>query len=225
MLKVIRRGTVENPWFFRITMLIMAVIFTISMGWWGFGKGNADDNAIASVDQAHISNEEYQRAYQNASNFYREVFQDKYDDKELRKRVIEELVERELWLKEAGRMKLAVSDEELRKSVTSLPGFQKDGKFDPEIYRRILTLERSSPETFERKHREELLIEKAKVLVKDAVALTPAEIEEAKKTNPSNPDPDRAVSDLLFQKRQRALRSYTIALKQTASIQVKEELL
>jgi len=122
-------------------------------------------------------------------------------------------------------MKLVVSDEELRKSVTSLPGFQKEGKFDPELYRRILTMERSSPELFERKHREELLVEKAKLLVKDAVALTPSEMEEAKKANPSNPDPDRAISDLLFQKKQRALRGYTIGLKQNAAIQIKEELL
>ena len=225
MLKVIRRGTIENPWFFRLIMLGMAIIFTISMGW-GFKSGRDDnENAIAQVDEARISNEEYQRTYQNASNFYREIFQDKYDDKELRKRVIEELVERRLWLKEAQKMKLVVSDEELRKAVTRLPGFQKDGKFDPEIYRRILTLERSSPEVFERKHREELLVEKAKVLVKDAVALTPTEIEEAKKSDPSNPDPERAVSDLLFQKKQRALRGYTLALKQNASIQIKEELL
>jgi peptidyl-prolyl cis-trans isomerase D len=226
VLKVIRRGTIENPWFFRIIMGGMAVIFTISMGWWGFKSSSTEsENAIAQVDQAHISNEEYQRAYQNASNFYREVFQDKYDDKELRKRVIEELVERRLWLKEAEKMKLVVSDEELRKSVTSLPGFQKEGKFDPELYRRILTMERSSPEHFERKHREELLVEKAKLLVKDAVALTPTEMEEARKANPENPDPDRAISDLLFQKKQRALRGYTIGLKQNAAIQIKEELL
>ena len=224
MLKVIRRRTIENPWFFRIIMGLMAIIFAVSMGWGGFSK-SGDDNAIAQVDKTHISNAEYQRAYQNASNFYREVFQDKYDDKELRKRVIEELVERELWLKEAERMKVVVSDEELRKTVTSLPGFQKDGKFDPEIYRRILTLERSSPETFERKQREEILVEKTKALVKDAVALTPIELEEAKKANSSNPDPDRAISDLLLQKKQRALRGYTVALKQNASIQIKEELL
>jgi peptidyl-prolyl cis-trans isomerase D len=205
-------------------MLLMAIIFTVSMGWGGFTKGS-DDNAIAVVDKTQISNVEYQRTYQNASNRYREIFQDKYDDKALRKQVIDELVERELWLKEAGKMKLVVSDEELRKVITSLPGFQKDGKFDPESYRRILTLERSSPEGFERKLRDQLLVEKAQVLVKDAVALTPAEIEAAKTGNPSNPDPERAISDLLFQKKQRALRSYMIALKQNASIQIKEELL
>lgn len=224
MLKIMRRGAIENPWFYRIIMGGLALAFIVSMGWWGF-NGSHDSNAIAQVDQASISLDEYHRAYQNASNFYREILQDKYNDKDLRKRVIDELVERRLWLKEARRMRIAVSDAELRESVIKLPGFQKEGRFDPEIYRRILAFEHFTPEGFERQQREELLVGKAKALVKDAVALTPTEAEEAKQMNPNNPDPDRAVSDLLFQKKQKAVMAYTLALKKQAAIQVKEELL
>ncbi|GEM_PF-185646 len=223
VLKVIRKGAIENPWFFRIIMGAMAVAFTFTMGWWGFESSR--DNAVAKVDRASVSIEEYQRAYQNASNFYRQIFQDKYDEKELRKRVIDELVDRKLWLQEARQMKLTVSDEELKKSIMQISGFQKDGKFDPELYRRILSLEHYTPEGFERQHREDLLVEKAKTLVKESVALTPAEEDEAKKSNPSNPDPDRAISDRLFQKKQRAVSAYTLALRQKAAINVKEELL
>lgn len=223
LLKIIRKGAIENPWFFRLIMGGLAVAFTVTMGWVGFG--NTEDHAIAKVDRASISIEEYQRAYQNASNFYREIFQDKFDDKDLRKRVIDELVDRKLWLQEARRMKLVVSDEELKRSITELPGFQKEGKFDPQLYRLVLAREHYTPEGFERQHREELLIEKVKTLVKESVALTPSEEEEAKKSNPANPDPDRAASDLLFQKKQRALNAYTLALRQKAAINVKEELL
>ncbi len=223
LLKIIRKGAIENPWFFRLFMGALAVTFTLTMGWWGFEQ--TESNAVAKVDRASVSIEEYQRAYQNASNFYREIFQDKFDDKDLRKRVIDELVDRKLWLQEARRMKLVVSDEELKRSITELPGFQKEGKFDPELYRRILALEHYTPEGFERQHRDELLVEKVKALVKESVALTPSEEEEAKKSNPANPDPDRAVSDLLFQKKQRALNAYTLALREKASINVKEELL
>lgn len=225
VLKVIRKGAIENPWFFRIIMGGLAIAFTATMGWVGFGGGHESENTVAKVDRAAIHLDEYHRAYQNASNFYREIFQDKYDDKDLRKRVIDELVDRKLWLQEAEQMRLAVSDEELKRSITQLPGFQKEGKFDPEIYRLVLAREHYTPEGFERQHREELLVEKVKSLVKESVALTPAEEEEAKKSNPANPDPDRAASDLLFQKKQRAVSAYTLALRQKASIQVKEELL
>jgi peptidyl-prolyl cis-trans isomerase D len=223
LLKIIRKGAIENPWFFRIIMGALAVAFTITMGWWGFGK--TEDNAVAKIDRASVSMEEYQRAYKNASEFYREIFQDKYDEKNLRKQVIDALVDQKLWLQEARRMKLVVSDEELKRSITQLPGFQKEGKFDPERYRFILANQHYTPEGFERQHREELLIEKVKTVVKESVALTPSEEEEAKKSNPSNPDPDRAISDLLFQKKQRALNAYTLALRQKASINIKEELL
>jgi peptidyl-prolyl cis-trans isomerase D len=223
LLKIIRKGAIENPWFFRVIMGALAVAFTLTMGWWGFEQ--TEDNAVAKVDRASVSIEEYQRAYRNASNFYREIFQDKFDDKELRKRVIDELVDRKLWLQEARRMKLVVSDEELKRSITELPGFQKEGQFDPQLYRLVLAREHYTPEGFERQHREELLIEKVKALVKESVALTPFEEEEAKKSNPANPDPDRAASDLLFQKKQKALNAYTLALRQKTSINVKEELL
>ncbi len=223
MLKVIRKGAIENPWFFRLVMIALAVVFTATMGWWGFEQ--TEDKAIAKVDRASVSIEEYQRAYKNASDFYREVFQDKFDDKDLRKRVIDELVDRKLWLQEARRMKLVVSDEELKRSITELPGFQKEGKFDPAVYRLVLAREHYTPEGFERQHREELLIEKVKTIVKESVALTPSEEEEAKKSNPANPDPDRTASDLLFQKKQRALNAYTLALREKAAINVKEELL
>lgn len=224
MLKIMRKGAIENPWFFRIIMGGLAATFIISMGWWGF-SGAGDSNAIAEVDRTPISLDEYHRAYQNASNFYREIFQDKYDDKVLRKQVIDELVDRQLWLREAQRMKLTVSDAELRDSIVKLAGFQKDGKFSSELYRRVLAFEHFTPESFERRQREELLVAKAKALMKDAVALTPSEADEAKKSNPNNPDPDRAVSDLLFQKREKAIRAYTIGLKKEASIQIKEDLL
>ena len=223
MLKIIRQGAIENVWFYRIIMISLAVAFLISMGWWGFQSSH--ENAVAKVDRASVSLEEYQRAYQNASNFYRQIFQDKYDEKELRKRVVDELVDHKLWLQEAKRMKLAVSDEELKRSITQLPGFQREGKFDPDLYRRILANEHYTPEGFERQQRDELLVDKAKTLVKESVALTPSEEEDAKKSNPSNPDPDRAVSDLLFQKKQRALNAYTLALRQKASINVNEEFL
>ena len=224
MLKIMRRGAIENPWFYRIIMGGLAVAFMISMGWWGF-SGSGESNAVAQVDQAPISLDEYHRAYQNLSNVYREIFQDKYDDKLVRKQAIDQLVERKLWLKEAQRMNLTVSDAELRDSIVKLPGFQRDGKFDPEIYRRVLAFEHFTPEAFERQQREQLLIVKANALVKDAVALTPMEAEEAKKSNPNNPDPDRAVADLLFQKKEKAVRAYALGLKNEASIHIKDEML
>ncbi|MFQ5779812.1 MAG: SurA N-terminal domain-containing protein [Nitrospiria bacterium] len=223
MLKFIRRGAIENPWFFRIVMLGIAVVFGVSMGWWGFGQ--REDNTIAEIGQSKITLVEYQRAYQAASKFYREIFQEEYDDEALRERVIDELIERKLWLQLAQNMGLDISDASLRESITAMPGFQKDGHFNPELYRRVLAFERYTPQSFERKQREALMVEKAKILVKEGIALSPAEIAEATESDPANPDPERAVEDILYQKRERGLRAYTLSLKEKAEINIKKELL
>ncbi|MFQ5543507.1 MAG: SurA N-terminal domain-containing protein [Nitrospiria bacterium] len=224
MLKSIRTGAIENPWFFRILMLAVAVVFAFSMGWWGFGEGEGrSENFVAQIGEEGITAEEYQRAYRSASKFYRELFQDEYDDADLRQRVINELIERKLWLKEAHNMGIVVADASLADSVSNMPGFQKDGQFDPERYQRVLSFERYSPQSFEAKQRELLMVEKAKRFVRNGVALTPTELKEAEESDPENPDPDKTAEDRLTQKQQRAVMAYTLALREKASILIKEE--
>ncbi len=225
MLKQIRKGAIENPWFFRMIMLGIAVVFAVSMGWWGFGDNESTANTLAQIGEDRITSKEYQRAYQSASRLYRELFQGDYDDKALRKRVIDELVERKLWAQEAKRMRLAVSDAALKDSVINLPGFQNEGKFDPETYQRMLAAERFTPEGFEAVQRELLLVRKVQLLVRDGVSLTPTELKEAEENNPESPEPARTIEQRLSQKQERAVRAYIISLKEKTPIVVKEELL
>ena len=225
MLKTIREGAIGNPWFFRLIMLAVAAVFAVSMGWWGFGDHQQQGDMIARVEEAKITTKEYQRVYRSRSKRYRELFQDTYDDQALRQRVIDDLVERELWIQEATKMGIMVSDVALKNSVLNMPGFQKEGRFNPEQYQRILAFERYTPESFEARQREVLLVQKAMEIVKDGVVLTPAETMAAEKDNPEDPDPGRAREDRLRQKKERALRAYTIALREKASILIKEELL
>jgi len=225
MLKTIREGAIGNPWFFRIIMLAVAAVFAVSMGWWGFGNHEQDGNVIARVEEAKITRVEYQRVYRSRSKRYRELFQDTYDDQALRQKVIDDLVDRALWLQEARRMGIRVSDKALKDAVVNLPGFQKDGHFSPEQYQRILAFEHYTPESFEAKQREALMIQKAMEIVRDGAALTPSEIQAAEEDNPENPDPDRAREDRLRQKQERAIRAYTLALKEKYAVEIKEELL
>lgn len=223
MLKHIREGAIDNPWFFRIIMLGIAAVFAVSMGWWGFGDRENPENVLAEVGEDRILMDEYQRAYRNASRFYRELFQEDYDDEALRKQVMNELVERRLWIQEARKMRISVSDESLRENITAMAGFQKDGRFDPERYQRILSSERLTPERFEAGQREALLVKKAQLLVKNGVWLTPAEIKDAEESDPANGDPDKIIEDRLSRKRERAVRAYITSLKKNTAVTIKEE--
>jgi len=221
MLKIMRQGAIENPWLYRSVMGGIAAAFIVSMGWWGFGNQAGD--AVARVNDAVIPREEYQRAYRNASDLYRQIFKEKYDDKALRKQVVDELVAQRLWLEEADRLRVRVADAELKTALSKMSAFQKDGVFSAEQYHRVLQNNRLRPEDFEQQQREQLLVERVKERVKDGVALNTVEVDEAKKANAT--DPDRGMADALFSKKQRAMMAYSLALKKAANVEIKEELL
>ncbi len=222
MLKFFRNKAIDNPWFFRGLMGLLAVTFMISLGWWG-NKKEHKENILAEIDQDHISVEEYRRVYKNMARFYRQMLKDQFDEKKFRKQVIDLLVEQKLWLHEASRMGLHVTDAELRESILKLPGFQKDGQFNPDLYQRILAAEHLTPEKFEDQQRDELVVEKAKTLIRQSAALTPAEVSEMELVKPPNISQER--ENRLAQKREKAIHAYTAALKQRAAIFIKDELL
>jgi peptidyl-prolyl cis-trans isomerase D len=87
---------------------------------------------------------------------------------------------------------------------------------------------------FESVQAKELLSFKARMMVSDAVALTPAELVEAQALmlRQQDPDPakaaaakDRAIQDVLFQKQQRTLAAYAQSLKASLPITIRRELL
>jgi peptidyl-prolyl cis-trans isomerase D len=59
MLKILRKGAVENPWIYRTIMFLIAGAFVISMGWWGFS--DEGDPYVAQIDQARITRAQYIR--------------------------------------------------------------------------------------------------------------------------------------------------------------------
>ncbi len=60
-----------------------------------------------------------------------------------------------------------------------IPDFQKNGTFDPEVYKQLLAANHLTPATFEAMEAKEVLSNKARMVIRDAVALTPAELAEA----------------------------------------------
>jgi peptidyl-prolyl cis-trans isomerase D len=115
-----------------------------------------------------------------------------------------------------------------------IPDFQKNGTFDPEIYQRLLAANHLTPSIFEAMEKKEVLSNKARMIIRDAVALTPAELAEAQSLTlrQTESDPakaaaakDRAVQDVLFQKQQRALMAYSESLKTSVPIKINRELL
>jgi peptidyl-prolyl cis-trans isomerase D len=232
MIKLMRDSAHKYPWLLKSIMGVLALAFVITMGWWGFGE--RDSSAVASVGSQTISREEFQRNYQNTYRFYKENIKGELKEEEIKMFVIDGLVENKLWTMAAEEMGLRISPEELRDDIMRRDDFKRNGQFDPEHYRRLLAANRLTPPLFESLYALELLSAKAKMVIRDSVALTPSEISEAQALMARQPQPDpkagasasdRILQDFLFQKQQRALVAYTQALKARIPIEVHKELL
>ena len=232
MIKLLREVAHDYPWFLKTIMGVLALAFIITMGWWGFGQQPGD--TVASVGEFTIPQDEFRRAYENTYRFYKEKGQTDIKDEFLKQFVLEQLIENRMWLIAAHDMGLTVSDDDLRNAVMQRPEFQRNGAFDPDVYRRLLAANHLTPSLFEAMEAKDMLTNKARMVIMDAVALTPSEFSEAQAlvTRQGETDPtkasaakERIFQSFLFQKQQRALMAYAESMKTKIPIKTHKELL
>lgn len=231
MIKLLREVSHDHPWILKTIMGILAIAFIITMGWWGFSEEAT--NEIAMVGDQKIPLDEFRRGYENAYRFYRDNLQGEVKEETIKQMVLDQLIDTRLWLQVARDMHLMVTPEDLHNHIVSRPDFHREGKFDPDLYRRILAANRLTPATFEAMQTTELLANKARMLVRDSVALTPEEISEAQSLAARQPqgdsgkgsNKDTIFQDFLYQKQQRAMVAYGHALKSRIPVKIHKELL
>ncbi|MEE9273946.1 MAG: SurA N-terminal domain-containing protein [bacterium] len=96
----------------------------------------------------------------------------------LRQRTLNGLVFEKLQLEEAERLGIRITDEELALRIQELPDFQRAGKFDPAVYRRVLEANRLSPRDYEREQRRLLTMERLRRYIGMAAWVSRAELRE-----------------------------------------------
>jgi hypothetical protein len=230
MIRIIREG---SPWVIKGVILVIAVTFVIGMGWYGYEA--SQPNSVASVGPYTIDKQEYLRAKQRYYRFYRDQLkQEDVKDETIQQLALDGLVTNKSWRVLADEFGLAVSPQELHDAIVNQKDFQKDGVFDPEYYQRLLAANRTKPHEYEEQRREELLIEKARLLVSEATTLTPAELQEVKDLNDrqtlegAESDPvvfEQIKMQFVLQKKQRAMQAFQAMLRARGDVTIHEELL
>ena len=230
MIRLIREG---SPWVIKVVILVIAVTFVIGMGWYGYEA--SQPNSVASVGPYTIDKQEYLRAKQRVYRFYRDQLkQEDVKDETLQQLALDGLVTNKSWRLLADEFGLAVSPQELHDAIVNQKDFQKDGVFDPEYYQRLLAANRTKPHEYEEQRREELLIEKARLLVSEATTLTPAELQEVKDLNDrqtlegAESDPvvfEQIKMQFVLQKKQRTMQAFQAMLRARGDVTIHEELL
>ncbi|MEK6680039.1 MAG: SurA N-terminal domain-containing protein [Nitrospirota bacterium] len=201
-------------------VVIIAFVGTIFLVWGRGAVNPTGSNVIATVDGEAIPFDEYKKAYFRTVDTYKKILKDKYTDEmiekmNLKRTVLNSLIEERIILSAASETGLMVSDEEVFDIISSMPAFQKDGKFNPEIYKRVLSANKYSPAAFERNLKEDILKEKMRRLIKESVGYSEGEAQ--------NIPAQGNVDVLLLQKQERAYMAYVEGLKKKAKIKVYED--
>src|SRR2546428_7219383 len=126
MLKVIRESAIERPWFYRTLMFLIAAIFVVTMGWWGFEENKED--IIVRVGDDKVSRSEYLQTYQFLTERYRYLKQEgaitaDISEDQLKQQTIDQLIESRLRMQAAREMGVVVTANELRDATRKHPAF------------------------------------------------------------------------------------------------------
>lgn len=178
MLDLMRKHA--GSWIIKILLGAIAVAFALS---WGVTSYYSRKEVAVTVNGEAISLAQIQEEHGRMVEENRRQFGPQFDRVApmlgLKERALAALVERTLLFQAAQRLGIAASDPEIQQRVVEIPAFARGGRFDKDVYRRVLAANRMSPETFEASLRGQIVLEKLTTLVAGSAQVTPLELEEA----------------------------------------------
>ncbi len=127
-------------------------------------RGRHEGAVAGTVNGESISVAEFNRELSRRIEFYKNLAGGKLTDAQLKsfrihEGVFQELVNRKLMSQAAQKMGMVASDEEIRARIQEMPVFHREGRFDPENYRRVLDANKYTPAAFERMMRDDLTMQ------------------------------------------------------------------
>jgi peptidyl-prolyl cis-trans isomerase D len=178
MLQLMRKHA--KSWLIRIILGLIAIVFVF----WGVGSYNNDrEDRAVEINGQVITMAQYREELGRLNDQARRQFGNQFDKLapllNLKQRALNRLVDQTLLAQAAAEMGITVSDSEVVRSITSIEAFHRNGRFDQNLYRRLLNRNRLSPEDFEAGQRAQIQLEKLSSLLAGSVNVTPLEVEQA----------------------------------------------
>jgi peptidyl-prolyl cis-trans isomerase D len=162
------------------TILILAVVAVMAFyGVGQLGKAGQGGDVAAWVNgdlisQSELEDEVSRQVYQLKSMFGAQFDPRMLDQYDIPKHTLDQLIQKKLIQQQASKMDIVVPDAELASHIRSLPYYQKDGKFSPELYKQ------GGPKGPEEKlQRQQLQVQKFVQYIGDRVRLSPTELRQA----------------------------------------------
>ena len=150
----------------RIVQVFLALI-TLPFAFFGVESyvrsvGTGDD--VARIGDVKITQQQFQQALREQQERLRNQMGGQFDPKMLempqaRQAILDDLVDQQLLILEAGKRKLFASDEAIRRTIGGIDAFRIDGKFSPERYEAALKAQGMTPAGFEARLRQDLTLQ------------------------------------------------------------------
>lgn len=164
------------------SMIIKVVFVVIVLSFVGTmflvgDSGSGGSTYAAKVNGTKISFEEYQNSYQRIRSIYQQIYGQSIPPEMekmlgLKKVALDNLIDNLLVSKEAKKMGIKISKDDVSNAIAGMQAFQKDGTFNFDIYQQVLKSNRMTAEDFETAQKEEITVNKARQAIKDKVKVS-----------------------------------------------------
>ncbi|MBU0752268.1 MAG: SurA N-terminal domain-containing protein [Gammaproteobacteria bacterium] len=158
----------------KIIQIVLALII-LPFAFWGVDSlvPSSSGGDVATVGGSGISQGEFQQSLREQQERLRPMLGGNanpamLDNPELRRAVVDTMVNQRLLTLNARKAKLTVSDAQLAEFIASVPQLQDNGKFSKERYEAVVASQGMSKEMFEARLRQDLAMQQAMAAVSDA---------------------------------------------------------
>ena len=177
MLDLMRRHA--GSWIIKVALGGIIIVFIFFFGWGG--PLDKDRQYAAKVNDEIISYDNFYNTYQTEIEKIRLRFRgamppDLLEKLNLKKSVMDRLVDQYILRQEASKLGLFVTTTDVKNEILFDPTFQRNGAFDPSIYKMYLSTVKMTPDAYEKTLKQELLANQAAKLITDSVKTDPDEL-------------------------------------------------
>lgn len=149
----------------KLVQIILALI-TLPFAFWGidsYFRSSGTSGAMATVDGTKITIFEFQQAMREQQDKLRPALAGRdpalLDTPELRRAVLDSLIQRRLMTLYTIKSHLTVSNEQLMRAIAAVPQLQEDGEFSPARYDALVAAQNMSKAMFEFNVRQDMAVQ------------------------------------------------------------------
>ena len=165
-----------------ITKFIFGAIIIVFVFWGGSAYWSKEANKVAKIDRYIITQQQFAKAYSDALRLYQARLGDAFTPEvlaqlDLKKTVLDQMINDYIVNDEARKLGVSVSDEELQEAIRTFPAFQQNGQFSLDSYKRLLQYQRMTPAEFEEQQRKALFQQRVYSMITENIIVSPQEVE------------------------------------------------